>query len=215
MNVLDSRFLRLGDCFAQKFSKAGSFKYVVTTAGGWCLPIGENAHTILVKPRPGGKTKGAQHNIVVKQENSKLVAAPAKIEIEMGDLVLWHTLDASTPGFAVIGEGEGWSFNSAALADEGLYSHAFGSPGHYEWKDANEGRVRGEIEVKSLEVRHPKDCKKWLEHLSKGTLIRIAGEKSEPSRIEIVAGQTVFWAVEKGTGITITDSRHIRGKHDQ
>src|SRR6516162_7558235 len=109
MNDLDSRFLRLGDCFAQKFSWPGSYRYTVTTAAGACLPVSEGAYTILVKPRSAGGKGGQhrQHNAVVKQEGATLVADPAELEIEAGDMVLWHTPDATTPGFAVVGEGEG------------------------------------------------------------------------------------------------------------
>jgi hypothetical protein len=81
--------------------------------------------------------------------------------------------------------------------------------------DAHGGRLRGEVNVRNLEVRHPEDCKKWLDTLSKGTLIKVAGDRCEPERVEILAGQTVFWAVEKAAGISITDSRLARKKPAQ
>src|SRR5438132_5562891 len=173
MNVLDSRFLRLGDCFAQKFSRPGNFKYIVTTGAGSCLPVGESPYTILVKPPNVHKAKGGQHYVVVRQRGVTLEAEPAQIEIETGDMILWHTPDAVTPGFAVVGEGEAGEFSSSALAFEAVYSHAFGSAGHYEWVDAHRGRVKGEINVRSLEVRQPEDRREWLKSLSEGTLIKV------------------------------------------
>jgi plastocyanin len=131
MNVLDSRFLRLGDCFGQKFSRAGNFKYIVTTGAGSCLPVGESAYTISVKPSKVRDGKGGQHNVAVRQQGMALEADPAQIEIETGDMILWQTPDAITPGFAVVGEGEAGEFSSSALAFEAVYSHAFGSPGRY------------------------------------------------------------------------------------
>ena len=35
----------------------------------------------------------------------------------------------------------------------------------------------------------------------------IAGERAEPREIDIVTGQTVFFAITKGPGISITDQR--------
>ena len=35
----------------------------------------------------------------------------------------------------------------------------------------------------------------------------IDGEQAEPVRIEIVTGQTVFFAIVKGPGVTVTDRR--------
>lgn len=211
MNDLDSRFLKLGDCFAQKFSRPGTYRYIVTTAAGACLPVREDTYTIVVKPR-NSKSDGGQHNVVVNTESGKLVAQPPEIVIEAGDVVLWHTLDAATPGFAVVGECEGKKFDSTALTAEALYSHAFGTPGRYVWVDAHRGKLRGEINVRAVDSCKPEDRKDWLEALRKGTLITVAGHRSEPEHVEILAGQTVFWAVEKAEGISITDTRLVRRK---
>jgi len=210
MNSLDSRFLRLGDCFAQKFSKAGTYKYIVTAGAGSCLSAAEGEYTIVVTPAKGKEKKApesSQHNVVVRVKDGNLVAEPARTEISMSDTVLWHTPDAATPGFAVIGEGKEGSFSSGALAVEAVYSHAFGSVGTYQWVDANGSNLRGEIVVEEMEIKERNDCLKWIDTLSKGTLIHVVGGKAEPSKVKILTGQTVFWAVEKAAGISITDSR--------
>jgi len=45
------------------------------------------------------------------------------------------------------------------------------------------------------------------ELLAKGTVVLIRGDKIEPAQVEISVGQTIFFAVEKADGITITDRR--------
>ena len=99
MNSLDSRFLALGDCFAQKFSKPGTIRYVVTAATGLCLPIPEDSCSIVVKP--GKERENKQHNVVVSFQGEAFIADPPHLEIATGDMVLWHTPDASAPGFAI------------------------------------------------------------------------------------------------------------------
>jgi plastocyanin len=214
MNSLDSRFLRLGDCFVQKFSKPGTYNYIVTAGSGSCLSGAEGQNTIVVEAAQKKEKRAAsergQHNVVVRQGNGDLVAEPSHVKISVGDSVLWHTTDAATPGFAIIGESKKGSFSSAALALEAVYTHAFGSAGTYEWVDANGSNLRGEVIVEQMEMKQPNDCRKWIEGLSKGTLIHVVGGKAEPSKVKIFAGQTVFWAVEKASEISITDSRFIR-----
>jgi preprotein translocase subunit YajC len=51
--------------------------------------------------------------------------------------------------------------------------------------------------------------KEYRGSLSKGTLVVISGDKVEPTFVEISVGQTVFFAVEKADGVTITDRRLI------
>jgi hypothetical protein len=43
--------------------------------------------------------------------------------------------------------------------------------------------------------------------LSKGTVVTIADDRAAPADVEIVTGQTVFFAVTKSRGISITDER--------
>jgi plastocyanin len=176
------------------------------------MPTGDGAYTITVGPRPSKVETSRQHNVLVRLKNSMLVAEPATLQIDAGDMILWHTPDGATHGFAVVGEGDAGNFNSGALTDESVYTHAFGLPGLYEWVDAHGGRARGQILVKTVEAKKLNDCKKWLEALGKGSLITINGEKAEPKQVEILAGQTVFWAVQKASGISITDAKLLLHK---
>jgi plastocyanin len=212
MDTLDSRALHYIDVFAQKFSTLGLVRYRLTTAAGFCLPVGEDedTFTIEVEGREEGKQQGRQHNVTIRQEGQRLIADPPHLKIEVGDIVLWHAPDPSTPGFTVRGEGASGTFDSSALNSEALYAHPFSTPGEYEWVDANGGRVSGVIHVQSLDPNNREECERWLAALAKGTLITIKGDEAVPDRVEIITGQTIFWAVENASGITITDARFVQ-----
>jgi plastocyanin len=210
MDIFDSRSLRYIDCFAQKFSSAGKIKYRLTTTAGACLPIDEDIFTIdVVKPKNDEKLS-EQHNIIVRREEQRFVADPPHLKIEAGDTVLWNSPDPSAPGFVVRGKGADGIFDSSALTSEAVYTHAFGMPGDYEWVDANGKNVRGVIHVRSLDPNNRDECKKWMNSLKNGTLIMINENEVQPDCIEILTGQTVFWAVQKAAGISITDARLVR-----
>src|SRR5258708_18581190 len=201
MNALESRFLGWGDAYARDVGRPGSGRYALTAAAGQCMPAGDGAYTITVGPSPSKKETNRQHNVLVRQNNSTLVAEPPSLQIDAGDMILWHTPDGAAHGFAVVGEGDAGNFNSGALTDESVYTHAFGLPGLYEWVDAHGGKVRGQIRVKTVEAKERNDCKKWLEALGKGALITINGEKAEPQQVSILSGPAAFLAVSKPSRI--------------
>jgi plastocyanin len=211
MDTLDSRSLRYTNCFAQKFNAPGRNRYRVTTGSGFCPPSDEDDLIIQVGRRKQAGGKGRQVTLSVRREGSRLVVDQPNLEIESGDTVLWNAPDASTPGFSVQGEGPDGSFSSFALSREAVFTHAFGAPGTYEWVDANGSGVKGVVTVRSMDASRREDCEKWLASLSKGALFLIEGDKVSPVRHEVLAGQTVFWAVQKAPGITITDVRLVPG----
>jgi plastocyanin len=218
MDTLDSRALRYTDCFAQKISSPGQIQYQITTMAGTCLPIDpDHVFTINVKEhgkdyQPKPDEDGKQHEVIVRREGQKFVADPPALEITVGDVVLWRSNDPSTPGFTVRGQGKDISFDSSALASNALYTHAFGVPGEYRWVDANGGPVSGVIQVNPLASTDKKECERWAENLSVGLLITVNGSSATPNNIKMAVGQTVFWAVEKASGISITDARFIQKK---
>ena len=211
MESLDSRSLRYVDCYAQKFSTPGTYYYQISRGLGLCLgPDKENAFSISVKARNGRMAaQGRQHNIAVVPRGNGLSAEPAHIEIEVGDTVMWHASDTSLTGYVVRGEGEGQVFDSSALSNDAVYTHAFGLPGEYKWVDAQHGRVGGIIIVRSPEATSSDHCREWLAALSQGAAVVIEGDQVKPGRVEILTGQTVFWAVRKADGISITDVRLV------
>src|SRR5258708_25541567 len=193
MNALESRFLGWGDCYARKFGKPGSVRYALTAAAGQCMPAGDGAYTITVGPSPSKKETNRQHNVLVRQKNSTLVAEPPSLQIDAGDMILWHTPDGAAHGFAVVGEGDAGNFNSGALTNESVYTHAFGLPGLYEWVDAHGGKGRGQIRVKTVEAKERNDCKKELRALAKGTVGTINMQTCRPAQLLIVVRATVYF----------------------
>ncbi|MBI2305049.1 MAG: hypothetical protein HYU86_09950 [Chloroflexi bacterium] len=215
MDALDSRSLRYVDCFGKKFSASGQVRYRITTAAGAWLPVGkvgeEEVFTIDVKERKEARKEGRQYDVTVLREGRRLVADPPHLEIEAGSIVIWHTPDSAITGFTVRGEGAGGAFDSSALTSEAVYTHAFGTPGDYQWVDENGGPLKGLVQVRALEQGKREEFEKWVQTLNNGTLITINGDKATPDRVQILVGQTVFWAVEKAPGISITDARLGRG----
>jgi hypothetical protein len=56
MNVLDSRFLRAGDTFAQRFTKPGSYHYSVGIQGSLAQPGHDAPYVVIVGKDAGAST---------------------------------------------------------------------------------------------------------------------------------------------------------------
>lgn len=208
MNDLDSRVLRYGDSFAQRFAKPGALSYAVGPVGTARFGA-QDAYKITVKPSSANR-KAKQHFVVVSLKDKHLVADPPGLEIEAGDIVLWGAEGSSTPPFRVGGRSEAGTFDSDGLQSEAVYTHAFGVAGEYEWRDANGHRVSGVVKVTNPILKAREDTEKFHKLLGTGTMVLIRGDRAEPQTVEIYTGQTVFFAVEKAEGITITDDRLIK-----
>ena len=207
MNTLDSRFLNRTNCFSYRFAAAGTFRYEVSPLA---LPFGEDddegAPRIVVSETEGAAQR--QHHITVDKVGGKLTADPARLEINLGDLVTWSTGGSTALGFAVRGTIGKTAVDSATLRDDSVFTHAFGLPGEYAWADANGSRLRGVVRVvrPRLETRTAGERRaEWQRALATGAMVRVRGETAEPAEVEIVVGQTVFWAVQDAPGVSITD----------
>jgi hypothetical protein len=205
---LDSRTLTYVDCFAQRFPSTGSISYRLSSAPLPCPLPDADVFTIEVRERDSG-SDGQQHDVAVRVKDGRLVADPPQLTIQQQDIVLWNAPDASTPGFAVQGDGEGFSFSSAAFRSECLYSHAFLTPGDVKWVDANGGPTSGTIRVQSVDSSDPEACRRWVDSLEKASVVTVEGETAKPKRLEVLTGQTVFWAITNTRDITVTDERLI------
>lgn len=217
MNTLDSRFLRLGDCFAHRFSVPGTFHYALSP-----IPTSLLAHhdeppttqSVIVTARDGddGEVRQRQHNVTVTTSGGQLRAKPSELRVAAGDLVVWTADKSVTFGFAVRGQMGSEFVDSASLRTESIFTHAFGVPGTYEWADANGSGLRGQIQVAMPEVAA--GHQEWLSRLGDGRLVHVRGDRAEPSSVEILVGQTVVWAIEDALGVSITDTSLIgvRGK---
>ena len=207
MTNLDSRTLQTTNCYARKFAKTGKVIYRLAPVAADCGPDGNDSFIVEVV---SSKTKETQqHNVVVRLEDRRLVADPPHLKVQVGDMVLWHANGLNNRSFAIRGKGAGGQFSSSSLDKEVVFTHAFGSPGTFEWIDANGSPIKGVIEVVSPDTERRGDCDKWIKSLEKGFVIHIVDKKVRPAKLKVSVGQTVFWAVEKAPGITITDSRLV------
>jgi plastocyanin len=183
--------------------KAGVYAYHVVPVHGHCVTA-ERPFTVRVAERT---TKGTmtQHSVVVRSEAGRFRAEPPEVAIEAGDLVLWNCTDARAMPYVVVGEKP--FFASNRLTNESGYSHAFGSAGQYRWRDAYGSGATGVVRVKNPDCKEPSDFDRWQKSLAKGALVTVTEAKAEPAEVEIATGQTVFFAITKGPGISITDER--------
>lgn len=207
MDLFDSRALRYTDSFGQRFMRAGRYPYDLRSAAWGGLRRPSPRFVIDVSEERTGD-KMTQHDVRVSLEGGALVADPPELSVSVGDMVLFATRDAKAPPFVVVGEKD--FFSSGALSTEAGYAHAFGLPGEYEWVDANGSPLHGTVRVATPEEEGQRDRDAWMAQLSKGTLIMVEGDKCEPSEVDILTGQTVFWVVTRAPGVSITDARLLQ-----
>lgn len=203
VDSFDSRALRSTDCYAQRFMKIGTYHYNVLPVGGHCVTE-ERPFSVKVTER-AAKTRMAQRSVVVKADRGRFSVDRDEVTIEAGDLVMWNCADTRAMPYMVVGEKE--FFGSHRLLNESGYSHAFGWAGEYRWRDAYGSRAAGVVRVKNPGCRSEADFQGWRKSLAKGTVVMITDGRAEPEDVEIVTGQTVFFAVTKGPGVSITDHR--------
>jgi plastocyanin len=146
-----------------------------------------------------------QHLVVGSFAGGGFHVEPAEAHIESGDLVLWNLQGEQNKAYSIIGDKE--FFNSMPLLNETGYSDVFGFPGEYVWLDAHGRDIRGIVRVKDPGWKTQQDYERWRELLSQGALVIIVDGKPEPAEVDIAVGQTVFFSIVKGPGISITDRR--------
>jgi len=203
LNTLDSRALQRADCYGQRFMKAGDYSYNIVPAHGALI---STDRPFMVRVRDGGTKSGMkQYNVPIKSCAGKFEVPDPELVIHVGDMVLWNCNDRNALPYAVVGHHE--FFSSNRLVNESGFSHAFGTAGDYHWIDAHGSGVTGVVRVKDPACKSEEDLKRWRKTLAKGTLVTISDRNVEPSEVEIETGQTVFFLVTKGPGISITDWR--------
>ena len=203
-NELDSRALGRADCYAQRFMRPGDYRYNVVPGHAQAIST-DYPFVIHVHAANDGR-KGAamtQHNLRVSTAGKGFTVAPAKLTIAVGDMVVWN--GGGTIPFAVVGEHD--FFNSHRMVNECGFSHAFGKAGDYHWRDAFGSGLKGLIRVRDPDCSKPDQLKGWREQLSQGNIVMIADGKADHDEIDIVTGQTIFFAIVKTPGISITDGR--------
>jgi plastocyanin len=205
---LDSRALRLTDCFGQRFMRPGEYRYALAASGAGDavdeLPFVVRAVETTTKGKPVAPTGIGQTTLDVHWDGRRFVPDRPDVTVQVGDMVMWHGSDLAGRPFVVRGEKE--FFASDRLLNESGYSHVFSAPGAYTWADAYGSGLRGVVHVALPAVRTQEDVAKWRSRLATGTVVTIAGDKAEPAEVKVVLGQTVFFVVTKGSGISITDT---------
>jgi plastocyanin len=213
MDTLDSRSLNIGDCIAIKFAAVGPVRHLLSTGAHVRTQVGaDEGFPIDVKAKTDPAAPAKQHSIMVKKDGDRFVPDTKELSIQAGDTVLWYTADPKVAGFAVGGSGKDFAFSSHTLQAEAIYTHAFGTPGIYEWVDPLAGNVSGVVVVKPVTPKNDKERQAWLDSLSQGAAFEIRGGKVTPQKVEIVVGQRVFWKVWDGAGIAIIDKRLVVAK---
>lgn len=202
-DTFDSRALRRTDCYGQRFMKAGSYSYNVLPLRGHCIT--EERPFIVNVKEPSKKSEMEQHNVSVTFDAGKFSVDRKELVVVSGDLVLWNCQDAKALPFVVAGNKE--FFASDRMVNECGYSHAFGSAGDYRWVDAYGSGLDGVVHVKDPGCSDKASFERWQKLLADGTVVMITGSKVEPREVQIVTGQTVFFAIVKAPGISITDER--------
>jgi len=203
LNMLDSRAIGRASCFAQRFMRPGTYRYAVAPGYGQSL-ASEYPFSIVVGNGQVGEM--SQYDVRVSDDGRGFTVDQPEISIGPGDLVLWSGNGRTRAPFAVVGEQD--FFNSHRMVNECGYSHAFGTPGEYCWADSFGSPLKGRIRV-----RAPEGCDaheglaRWQKQLGKGHLVMIADGRADKAELEILVGQTVFFAVVTGPGISITDER--------
>jgi plastocyanin len=204
MSALDSRALTYLDCYGQRFSTPGQVRYAITGPLAARLRVDDQPYLLQVADQQAAEPQ--QHDIEVRYENGAFTAVPPELAISAGDVVLWHAAQAATPPYAVWGEGEDGSFSSTSLQAEAVYSHAFGSAGDVEWTDMNQSGVGGLIRVHDLDATDRDACERWGRVLCEGAVVVVERDRVDLPELEIVTGQTVFFAVTQSSGMTVTDA---------
>ena len=207
-DLLDSRALGPTDAWGQRFMREGTFRYAVQRAGTATM-IDEYPLNVVVQGERG-KKKMKQHLVMLHHDPARGTWRPEKdtIEIRSGDLVLWACREPGTPPFEIVGEKE--FLRSARMINECGYAHAFASAGTYEWRDANGSGLGGRVIVRDPPCRSAGDLEKWRQSLAEGALVMIDRDRAEPERLEILTGQTVYFAIVQASGVTVTDERLLK-----
>ena len=212
-NELDSRALGRADCYAQRFMRAGNYPYNVVPGFGQALTSDYRFSIYVEDGKKEKKDKKVvnmkQHDLRVSVEAKDFTVSAATLTIAVGDMVVWN--GGGEIPFAVVGQHD--FFNSHRMVNECGFSHAFGKAGEYHWCDAFGSKLSGVVRVRDPDCGKDADLRKWREMLVKGTVVMISDGKADKADLEILTGQTVFFALVKTPGISITDKRMLENAY--
>ena len=201
MDIVNSRLLTSQDGYLQLFPNAGEFLYYLTLTPEGIKTAHESAFHLTVKPGKAKQGAGAQHDVKVHWDGKCYVPTPERLEIAVNDYVIWHCERmAGSPPFAVRGQGEGGAFSSSSMSATSAYTHFFLTAGDVKYQVSG----KGSYTVRVADHRKVKDYEK---RAADAPVVTIRRGEASPRELDIVAGQTVIWAVEEGSGVTIASVR--------
>jgi plastocyanin len=208
-NELDSRALGRADCYAQRFMRSGEYRYNVVPGHGQAL---SSEYPFAIHVEESGKKTGkmTQHNVSVSAGDKGFLVGPQSLKIAVGDMVVWN--GGGQIPFAVVGDQD--FFSSHRMVNECGFSHAFGKAGEYHWRDAFGSKLSGIVRVRDPDCKKDPELEKWRETLAKGNVVMINDGKADQTELDIYTGQTVFFALVKTPGISITDSRLLATRYE-
>lgn len=210
LDNLDSRHLQATDGYGQRFMREGTYGYNALTAGGGGINL-ERPFSIHVGTRKS-EGKMTQHPVTLRWDGERFIPDHDKLVIEAGDLVSWNCPDQKAPAYEIVGDKP--FFDSSMLTNECGFSHAFGMPGNYAWRDAHGSGLKGVVRVKAVACADRAALAHWHAQIGKAALVMVNQGKAEPAEVDIVVGQTVYFAIVTGPGVSITDERLVQAQHD-
>lgn len=210
LDNLDSRHLQATDCYGQRFMREGTYGYNTLTAGGGGINL-DRPFSIHIGPRKS-EGKMTQHQVTLRWDGKGFTPDHDKLVVEAGDLVSWNCPDQKAPAYEIVGDKP--FFDSSTLTNECGYSHAFGMPGTYAWRDAHGSGLKGVVRVRAVACADRAALAHWRAQTAKAVLVMVNQGKAEPAEVDIVVGQTVYFAIVTGPGVSITDERLAQAQHD-
>src|SRR5262249_55026178 len=107
----------------------------------------------------------------------------------------------------VRGKGKTGGFDSAELGPHAVFTHFFLQPGTYAYQINGKGDFRVDV-VDHRKMDHATHAKR----ASSAPVVTIRKGKPDVARLEVVAGQTVVWAVEDDERAVISAKAPARPK---
>lgn len=210
MHQLDSRNLGPLNCYMQKVTSKEDITLEVRKSSAAFLPMDDlKSQNVKVKALTAtqrtAREEGKQHSISLDFKENDFHVDLSAVDVREGDTLIFHQAQRKQPSFAVRGMMGKTGFDSSSMVDQAVYTHAFGLAGRYEWADANGSGVGGVVNVVDETAEGRKGSERIMKSLSEGVLVHIVGKKVSPAEVTISTGQTVFFAIEETSGITITD----------
>jgi plastocyanin len=205
MDNVNSRKLTSQDGFLQLFASADEFTYHLTSAPEDIRTSHESSFHLTVKPGTKKRGAGTQFDVKVHWDvdGRRYVPTPDNLAISVNDYVLWHCerMEGSPP-FAVRGQGRSGSFSSSSLGSNAAFTHFFLTPGEVKYQVSGKGTYLIQV-TDHRKVEKPEYAKRTAD----APVVTIRRGAVTPTKLDIVAGQTVIWVVEEGADVSITSVR--------